>query len=211
MRLNPADFNRFLAQIGQRALWRQSFVCPCTQEHSGSAESGCPICKGKGRTWNLGVECVIGVTGQRIDATTEGFGAMEAGDITLTIPSNSPVYATGRFDRVLLLNSTDIFSRVLTRGSNESLSDLAVMSVSRVFWRSPDKTALIDGGLPMVDANGALTWGDNPPALGVQYSITGVRYDEYFIYSALPSDRNEHSGAPLPRRVQARKFDLFGR
>lgn len=211
MKLNPAAFNRFLAHMGQSVLWRASFVCPCTQEHSGAAETNCPICKGKGLTWGAPVGSVVGVTSQSVNAKTESFGAMEAGDVTLTLPGDMPIYAAGRFDRVTLLNATDVFSRALTMGAGNSLADLAVQSITRVFWRSLDKTTLIEGGLPVVNPDGSLTWAANPPAPGTQYSINGVAFNDYFIFEALPTDRAEHQGAPLPRRVQARKWDLLGR
>lgn len=211
MRLDPLSFNKFLSGIGQRVLWQQSFICPCIQDHSGAADTACPICKGKGRTWNAPVDGVVGVTAQGVDAKIQDFGAMELGDITLTVPSDSPLYNLGRFDRVTLLNSTDVFSRVLTRIPGDNLSDLSVQSITRVFWRSPDKRSIIDGSLPVVSANGTLVWGDGGPDFGVQYSVTGIKFDTYFVWQSLPSDRNEHQGAPLPRRVQARKWDLYSR
>ena len=43
------------------------------------------------------------------------------------------------------------------------------------------------------------------------YSLTGKKFDEYFIFGQYPSDRNQHSGMRLPRKLVARKWDLFGR
>jgi hypothetical protein len=59
---------------------------------------------------------------------------------------------------------------------------------------------------------GNLSWpnGGGPP-IGVTYSLTGTKFDEYFIFLNLPSDRNEHEGARLPKKVTLRKWDLFGR
>ena len=136
---------------------------------------------------------------------------MELGDLSLTVPSDSACYGMGKFDRITLLNSTDVFSRVLTRGANDRLSDIPVQAVTRVFWRNAAKTGLIDGGIPTVAANGALTWASGEPDAGVQYSITGIKFDEYYVYTSMPSDRNEHQGATLPKKVALRKYDLFGK
>lgn len=211
MKLNPAAFNRHLNHMGQRMLWRQSFACPCIQEHSGAADASCPLCKGKGRTWNAPIEGKAGVTQMQVNPSFQDFGAMEQGDLTLSIPSDSLLYIMGRFDRVTLLNSTDVFSRTLTRGMNDNLADMAVSSITRVFWLNPEGTAAVEGGIPTVSPDGVLTWTSGAPDPGVQYSITGLKFSEYFVYSALPSNRNEHMGAQLPKKVNVRLWDLFGR
>jgi hypothetical protein len=67
--------------------------------------------------------------------------------------------------------------------------------------------------LPIVTGGDSLTWSEEggcPPA-GVQFSVTGRRQQEYYIFRDLPQDRAHHGGAALPRRVVARRFDLFGR
>lgn len=198
--------------MGQNVLWRSSSACPCVNEFSGAAEPSCPQCHGKGHTWEAGVEGVVGVTRQDVSPEWKDFGNFEQGDMTLSVGSDSPLYDMGRFDRVVLLNSTDRFSRVLTHGVNDATLDMPVVSFSRVYWLSQDKTAKIEGWIPFWDkTTRALTWPAGAPPVGQQYSLTGVRYDEYFVWQALPSDRNEHQGTPLPKRVQLRKWDLFGR
>lgn len=211
VKLSPAAFNRHIAHMGQRMLWRQAFACPCIQEHSGAAASDCPICKGKGRMWNAAIEGVAGVTQQQVNPSFQDFGTMEQGDLTLSVPSDSVLYGMGRFDRVTLLNSTDVFSRTLTRGANDQLSDLTAESITRVFWLNPAGDAIVEGGIPAVSSSGVLTWASGEPAAGVQYSITGRRFSDYFVWEHLPSNRNEHMGVALPKKVQIRLFDLYGR
>lgn len=211
MKLNPGAFNRHINHMGQRVRWRQAFSCPCVQEHSGAAKPSCPLCLGKGRLWNHGVDGIAGVTQMKINPSFEGFGAMEQGDMTLTVPSDSPLYILGRFDRVVLLNSTDVFSRTLTRGDHDNLSDMTISSISRVFWLDPAGEAIIEGGIPTVSGIGELSWASGEPPADVEYSITGLRFSEYFVWGNLPSNRNEHLGAQLPKKVQIRLWDLFGR
>lgn len=212
MRLNPAAFNSFLRGIGQQVSWRSSSACPCVSEHSGAADPQCPLCRGKGHIWADGVAGVVGVTRQDVNPEWRDFGNFELGDMTLSVGSDSPLYDMGRFDRLTLLNSTDRFSRVLTRGVNDFVLDMPVQSITRVYWIAADRHSLIEGDLPSWDeTTRELIWSGVEPPVGGQYSITGTRFDEYFVWQALPSDRNEHQGAPLPRRVQVRKFDLFGR
>lgn len=214
MQLNPGAFNTFLRGIGQVVSWRPSVACPCLNEHSGAAEQNCPLCRGKGHIWSSGIEGVVGVTRQAVEPEWKDFGNYEAGDMTATVGSDSPLYDMGRFDRVELRNSTDRFSRVLQRGVNDAALDVPVVKITRVVWRSLDRTRLIEGALPTWNpVTRALTF----PATGVvpdpgqQYTLVGEKFDEYYVYQMLPSDRNEHQGAPLPKRVQMRKFDLFGR
>lgn len=213
MRLSPAAFNRFLTHIGQQVEWREASACPCLNVFSGAADPACPLCRGKGHTWAAAMAGVVGVAKQEVNPEWRDFGNFEAGDMTLTVGSDSPLYLMGRFDRIVLMNSSDRFSRVLVRGENDVL-DIRVKQITRVFWLNPAKTARVEGSVPEWDpATGALSWpgGVGEPPVGTQYSITGDRFDEYFVWQALPSDRNEHKGSPLPRRVQARKWDLFGR
>lgn len=213
MRLNPAAFNRFLRAIGQRIAWRQSTACPCTNPFSGAADQSCPQCHGKGHIWGSPVEDVVGVSRQGVDPQWRDFGNFEQGDLTLTIQSTSPLYAMGRFDRVVLLNSTDQFSRVLTRGENDLSVDIPVQEITRCYWLSFDKTQIIEGSIPVWnEVTRALSWPKGgAPDPGIQYSLSGTKFDEYYAYDMLPSDRNEHSGAPLPKRAALKKWDLFGR
>lgn len=210
MQLNPGAFNAFLAGIGQQVKWRRSYACPCITKNSGAAKPNCPLCSGKGRIWDAAVDGVVGIAGQKTQLQWAQFGMWENGDAVLTVPENSPVYNAGQFDRIQMMNSTDPFSLSLTRGQNDKLR-MPVEAVNRVFWLNPAGTAIVEGGLPTVAADGTLTWAAGEPPPGVTYSINGTRYSEYFIFQNYLSDRNEHSGARLPKRVVARSFDLFGR
>lgn len=214
MRLNPAAFNAFLSgNIGQNMNWRKGNACPCFNPQSGAALPGHPLCSGKGWIWDAPIAAKAGLTQQKVNREWAMMGQWEAGDAILTIPSDSSMYAeAGRFDRIELLNSTDVFKLMLTRGSSDRII-LPVVKFIRVFWLDPlDNQVMVDGGLPNIDAGGNLTWpnNDGPPA-GLQYSISGVRNTDYFIWYNLPSDRNEHFGALLPKKLLVRRFDLFGR
>lgn len=210
MRLNPAAFNRHVKHMGQRVLWRRAYSCPCTNEFSGASLPDCPQCHGKGHIWvSPGVESVVGVTAQQVNPQWQDFGNFEQGDMVMTIPSNSPLYDIGRFDQAILLNSTDRFSRIYTRGVNDKL-DVPTKRIDRVFWLDTDRN-IVEGGLPEFSDDGVLTWSTGEPPAGMQYSLVGERYTTYFVWGQLPSDRQEHQGAQLPKRVSLRRFDLFGR
>lgn len=214
MRLNPAAFNAFLSgNIGQNMNWRKGNPCPCFNPKSGAALPGHALCGGKGWIWDAPLATKAGLTQQKVNREWANMGQWEAGDAILTIPSDSIMYADcGRFDRIELLNSTDAFKLMLTRGVTDRVF-LPVVKFTRVFWLDPNNNQqIVTGGLPAIDGNGALTWpnNDGPPA-GVQYSISGTRYTDYFVWYNLPSDRNEHFGAALPKKLLMRRFDLFGR
>lgn len=211
MMLNPADFDDFLASgaeaIGQEYLWRKSYSCPCFNSLSGAADPKCKVCLGRGLLWADPIAAKAGMPSQSQMKKFANFGQFEAGDATLTIPQISPMYGAGRFDRVTMLNSSERFSVALVKGTDRLYR--TVIDVERVFWIVNDQ--VVEGSLPIVNESGTITWVAGAPPNGVQYSITGQARDDYFVWQDLVSDRGEHSGARLPKRVVLRKMDLFGR
>lgn len=212
MRFNPAAFNRFLGPGGpvtQELAWRRAFSCPCFNPASGATLPNCPVCRGKGRIWSDEVTGNAGFTNQAPGKSFAQFGVWEPGDALLTIPETSPFYVAGWYDRFRGLNSSSPFSYNLTRGDNDILYG-TVQSITRVFWLGTDQTTIIEGGIPTVGSDGSLTWASGEPPAGKQYSLTGVKFDEYFVFRTLTSDRNVGVNG-LPLRLQLRVFDLAGR
>ena len=214
MQFNAAAFDRHLANIGQQIVWRRSYACACVNPASGNPDPKHALCAGKGRLWVAGVRDVIGIARQDTVAEWVQSGLYESGDMVLSIPQSSPMWdGAGPFDRVVMLNSDDVFSQPLVRGAPAERLLFVPARIDRVFWLSPaDKNVIVEGSIPVCDANGVLSWpnGGAPP-LGVSYSLTGLKQSEYFIFGRWPSDRNQHSGMRLPKRVIARKWDLFGK
>lgn len=128
--------------------------------------------------------------------------------MVLSLPSNSPVYAMGENDRVIMTDSSVPFSTTRTRTGTESLV-FPVSSIDKVFWLVAG--AMVNGAIPTVSAAGLLTWASGGPPSGAQYSITGRKNPEYFMFASFPQDRAHHGGAKLPRLVVMRLFDLYGR
>lgn len=212
MRLNPVAFNRHLNHMGQKLKWRRSYACACVNSDSGQPDPKHVLCGGKGRLWDDPIDVVAGVTKQDTNTEWNASGLFEAGDMIMSIGEDCPAWDAGQFDRIVMLNSTDVFSQPLRRGAPNERLLFNVDKLIRVFWLHPTTRQPVDGTLPDVDANGNLSWpnGGAPP-MGATYSLTGTKFDEYFVFQNLPSDRNEHSGARLPKKVQLRKWDLFGR
>lgn len=208
MRLSPKAFNRHLNMMGQDFGWRRSYACPCINPNSGQAKPGCKHCQGKGRLWDAAVAGKAGIVGRDQMKSFATFGVWDAGDIMLSIPSDSPLYAIGQYDRVAALNRSEPFSLNLVRGMND-LIRFPILSVERVFWLANDEP--VDADPVTVLPDGRIAWTGQQPPMNVTYSITGRRTPEYFVYQELPADRPIHFGEPLPRRVQLRRFDLFGR
>lgn len=209
MQFQRQAFNTHLKNIGQQVSWRKSYACPCFNPNSGASKPNCPQCSGKGRIWDSEVPGVLGIASQKVQREWAQFGSWESGDTVVSIPENSPVYEAGQFDRVVLLNSTEQFSIPLTRGQGDKLYG-RVEKVSRVFWLDGSGD-IVEGGIPTVSNAGALTWSSGAPPAGAQYTICGSRFNEYYVFGAYPSDRNEHQGMRLPKRVVLRSWDLFGR
>lgn len=210
MQLSPAKFNAFLNAIGQDIRWSKAYLCPCTNPNSGASKPSCPVCGGKGRYWEAGIVTRVGVPSQTVQRQWMMFGRYDAGDMVVTLPSDSPAYNMGEFDRVVALNGDDVFQLPLVHGVNDVIR-LPVLSITRCFWLDPTGSTVIEGGLPSVGAGGALTWASGEPPAATQYTVCGTRLSEYFCYMALPSDRGEHGGLPLPKKVVLKKFDLLGR
>lgn len=208
MQLQPAAFNRFLSGIGQDVVWRRADACPCLSQHSGAADPSCPQCAGKGRTWRAGIPGRVGASSMASKKQYAQFGIFEAGDLLLTLPSDSALYEMGQFDVVQMPEASQPFSVVLTMGTNDSLL-FQPFSIDRIFW-------LEDGAVvesPVREFAGkVIDWGaETQPATGMQYSVTGRWNPEYFVYIEIPTERAHHGGLALPRRVVVRRFDLYGR
>lgn len=208
MRLSSSAFNRMLNQMGQTFAWRKSFACPCVNKNSGQAKPNCPHCSGKGRLWSKAVQGDAGIVSRSKMREFATFGVWDQDDIMLSIPSDSPLYDMGQFDRISALNRSEPFSINMVRGLNDVIK-FPVLQVDRVIWMEND--IIRDVALPTVNEDGTISWDDGAPPAGVTFSITGRRTPEYFCYQELPTDRPLHFGEKLPRRVALRRFDLFGR
>lgn len=213
MRFNPAAFDSFLGNIGQAVAWRRSYSCACVSPDSGNPDPKHALCSGKGRLWEPPVETVTGIASQQVQQQWMASGQYENGDMVLSVPQASPLWDAGAFDRILALNSTTVFSQPLKRGAPSERLLFQPAKLTRCFWLHPqDRNVIVEGNLPEVDASGNLSWsGGGEPPPGTSYSLTGEKNDEYFIFQDLASDRNQHQGMRLPRRVVARKWDLMNR
>jgi hypothetical protein len=214
---SPLLFNGLLAAgqggIGQRVLWRRSSLCPCRDVYSGQATPGCQHCHGKGIMWGRGVPAHTGLTSQKSARQWLDFSAIEQGDQVLTVPSDSPLYAAGENDLVIMADSSQPYQVVLLRDGDEK-ADPTAYAFDRCFWLRPGTQALVEAAIPRMDpATGALSWPDpeHAPEPGVHFTLRGRRRPVYFVFRDLPQDRAHAAGLPLPRRIVTRKFDLMGR
>ena len=151
--------NAQLREMGQSVAWRHADACPCrnVRDGTGSPDQDCPTCCGKGVIWATAVSAWTGIAGQRVAREWQRFGAYESGDEVLSIPSDSPLYAIGENDRVVMSQSSEPFSIVLERTGRERV-DFPVVSISRVFWLDPATRAIVEGPIPTVNADGTITW-----------------------------------------------------
>jgi hypothetical protein len=234
--LSETRFNAMLNSMGQVVSWRRAHECPCRDARSGAADFKCPICKGKGVYWELpsppyfskpyfgseyfgpsyfgcSSKCGAGtgiaaIAGQKVQNEWAKLGEYEAGDQVMTLPSDSPLYDIGQNDRLIMTQSSVPFSQVFLHDGSDRI-DFRVVSILAVYWR--DGSSLVNGGIPEVKIDGSLSWTEREPPNGVRYTITGRRRPEFFIFREMPQDRAHYGGQRLPRRVVARRMDLFGR
>lgn len=208
MQLDPLAFNSHLAGMGQDVTWRRSHACPCVNPNSGQAKAMCPHCAGKGRIWEAGVDARTGVAGGEVVKRWMQSGIADMGDIIVSIPSNSRLYGIGPLDRVLFRNRTEPFSQNIVKGVQERIR-FFVVSVEKVLYLN-GAGELVDAPLPEVKTDGTLDWNGAELPDGVTFSVTGRRKAEYYCFPESFFDRPHHAGAPLPRRVVLRRFDLYG-
>jgi len=209
MQLSPARFNAHLAKMGQSFSWRRGYACPCINPSSGQPKANCRQCKGKGRLWGDASDGWAGVVSQSRLRNYAAFGIWDADDILLSIPSDSPLYAMGQFDRIEAMNRTEPFSINFVRGLND-LVRFDVVSLNRAFYLDAGEN-IVELPLPTINPNGTITWAAGGPPAQATFSLTGRRHPSYYCYMELPTDRPIHSGALLPRKVVLRRFDLFGK
>lgn len=176
MRLSPREFNRFLRHIGQQVVWRQAFDCPCRDVHSGAARHDCKHCRGRGTVWGADQPAYAGVQSMAAVKQWADFDVWESGDLMVTIPSDSPMYAAGQFDQIILTQSSEPFSLTMTRGEDDFFR-WPVLSITRTFCLSDDGTTVVELTPPVVLPDGTLEWSTDDeavvPMLGKQFSITG--------------------------------------
>lgn len=211
VRFNQQAFNRHLDNMGQQILWQSAYACSCYNTASGAADPKCRLCKGKGRIWDPAKKTVCGICKQETQSEWADSGLWEQGDLVVTIPEQSPMWDSGQFDRVTMLNAQDRFSMPFEHGAPTEMFLFIPTKIDRVFWRHPQTQALVEGGIPKIQPDGTPVWTTGEPPLGMKYSITGWRNSEYFVFGNFPSSRNQHSGMRLPKRVVLRRWDLFGR
>lgn len=210
MRLDPVKFSFMLNDLGQSFVLQRSASCPCLDVASGTPKPNCRQCKGIGWIYGAPITGNSGVAGQKIQREWALFGLWQSGDVVLTIPSDSPLYNMGPYDKVVMFNSSEPVSFVRKRGIDD-LQIVPWVSIDRVFWLTGPNQTLVEGTIPKIADSGALTWSGTVPPAGAQYSITGRRHPSYFMFHDLMQDRSHHFGETLPRRVVLRKIDLLGR
>ena len=214
MRLQPAAFNRLIGHLGQACLWSRAELCPCRDTYSGAAEPNCPACSGRGVFWRGAVRATTGLTSMRVAREWQHFGMWESGDVVLSVPSDSPLYDAGENDRVALVNSTEPYTSTFVRGAEDERWPAYLTEVEAVTVRQGEGVA--SRAVPVLPADRSApfrpAWPEaGGPAEGEQYAIRGRRHPVFFVFKSLPQDRAHHSGATLPRKIAARRFDLFGR
>lgn len=207
--LEPEEFNALINDLGQDVLWRKANECPCRDPRSGASDPECGVCQ-NGIIWDKAVCARLGLTGQKTQRAWAQFGRYENGDVVVTLGSDSPAYRMGEFDRVTFVDSSVAFSHHLRNDGTPQRLRFPVEKIERVFWLNPDKTAVIEGRIPVVKDT-LMTWTTGGPPVGVTYTVTGRQNPEYFVFSELVQDRAHHGGKTLPRRVVLRNFDLFRR
>ena len=206
MRLSPSRLNGLFNGFAQRIAWRRSHECPCRDPRSGAADRNCPLCGGVGHTWDDPIEGLAAISGQKVQQNWAKLGMWQDGDQVMSLPSDSPLYHAGKWDRFDMLDSTAPFSIVLQPGRALIMKPV---SIDTAFYLAGGARVYLEP--PEVDEGGVLVWLEQAPPSDAQVTLSGRKVPVYSVLSEFPQDRAHHRGLPLPRRVVARVFDLAGR
>ena len=212
----PMSVGRFNAQLrrqGQDMGWAKAARCPCRDIDSGAARRGCPICHSIGVFWSAPVASHAGLAGMKVQREWQSFGEYQSGDVVVSVPSDTPLYACGENDRVTFSQSSRSFDVVLTRGDPGEIIRSRVIAFDRCFRLTPDGRAISECDLPLQNADGTVAFaaGVVQPDVGQQYTVMGRCRPEYFLFKDLAQDRAHYGGLALPRKLALRLFDLFAR
>ena len=215
IRLSPPLFNRQIQSAGQSVLWRRASLCPCAgrDHYSGGASQDCPVCTGRGWSWAKGVPSKASIVGARRERKQSDFGQWEAGDVAVSVGSDTPLWNAGEKDRITFLDSSLLFQAALVNDGNARL-DFEVVRFERCFWLREGDEAFREATLPKRDPlTGRLAWasGAVAPDAGARFTVTGLKRPDFFLLEHLPVARGHFSGSPLPRLFKCRAFDLLGR
>ena len=214
MQFSVARFNGLLSPnggAGQPVIWCRSSKCPCRTPVSAGGDTDCFQCRGKGILYGDPQPAWAGTPSMRVAKDWSGYGQSETGDLMLSVPADSPLYEAGVDDKVILINSSEPFSYILTRSPTLYLW-FPVVELQRCYWLSPDTTVLFEGALPIVALDGTLSWADGTaaPPMGTQFSLTGRSNPAFRVFRDLPQDRALF-GTGLPRRMSLKRLDLADR
>ena len=207
---NVDSLNTMLSNLGQMAHWQQAQLCPCRSATSGGPNVKDPVCAGTGYLWSNPISCKIALEGMntgREFAMTTGW---EKGDIMATLPSNSPAYQAGEYDRLTLIQSSIRINHLLTRGGNDYLRYRSPIDIVEVFAIVGGQKRVLTPNVDFSLIGHAISWNTNVIPVGTQYSILYTAHPEYFVFKELVMDR-PHGGRALPRKVHLRLMELFGR
>ncbi len=207
--INQFEFNALLNEVGQEFWWRKAVACPCVDPYSGQPKQDCIYCSGKAHIWGDPACSKAGIISQSQVKKLVPFGLMDTGDIMVSIPSDSPMYDIGSFDRAQMRNRTEPFTMAIVQGVNSTLR-FTPTSIDSVHWIDTVTGDFITGTIPEISGN-LLVWSGTTPPEGQQFTLTGRRYPEYYCYQEQPLDRPHQFGEPLPRRVVLKRFDVAGR
>jgi len=201
--------NNGITRAGQPALWFQAFTCPCRKPETLGADPTCPVCDGRGSRWDAGVAVQIGFATPQATREFDLPTAWVNGDAMITLPTDSPAYHAGEYDRFVLTETTYRYSSILSRGTTDTLPYHRIACVERV-W-------MIANGQPItlreyvdyrLDEN-RLVWLTNAVPVGTQYAVQYRAMAEYFVFKDLVQDHHAFGDA-LPRKVHVRVMSLFG-
>lgn len=212
MRLSPGLFNRQLAVMGQAVLWRRASLCPCAgrDHYSGGPSQDCPVCTGRGWAWGAGVPSRAGVVGAGAKRKQADFGQWEDGEVSLSVPSDTPLWNAGERDRVEFADG-DMGFQLALRNSGAPRIDFTPVRFERCFWLRAGDTAFREADPPKWDkATGFLSWPANSirPDAGEHFTLVGRKRPDFQVVASLPIARAHFNGLPLPRLLKCVRTDL---
>lgn len=201
---NIDRLNSFIKTRGETLTFYQGRSCDCAR--FGHPQSSCVYCQGTGFVVGAGVEVVFLVTGVKSHLKFIEAGILEAGDLILTIPTDSAYLEVVKpGDRLKLNLRRETREEVLARGEDtkDVLREAHVVSVGSITQGATTYEAEDDYEV----SGNEITWVGSAPAAGSKYTVNYKYNPVYVVFNELPFTRTS-KGTLLPRRLGMQKLEL---
>lgn len=215
MEFNVPAMHQLLNDRGVEVLWEKSYLCPCRTKLTGSPNTLCPICKGRGIAYLPAKKVVVAIQSQERDVANRDLGLYDSGTaIGTTMPESHITFR----DR-LSLPHVEI--------DQSMIFDVTTRRIEKGMWLAYDvkeiTLAVTDGGKALYDEDDYTIDIENnlffpkEHLLGKNVSLNITTTLRYIVIDLLKESRYQHvmkgtvmeKFESLPKKLLLRREDAW--